>query len=202
MAYTHKQNITRNRLKHALIKLMAHKPFTDITVHNITALAEYDRSSFYRYYDDKYCLVADIEEDLIAGIEKRYHQVLGNTPRSPLTREQIGTLLAIFKEPSVTVTVHSLLGNNGDISFEPRLRQMFSRLFTEMAHTHTGEDVEIGIVKDFLAGLFIQTLQLQTSPNFSLPTEKFADILYRIYFDGIATALHPQQKRLADTDKS
>lgn len=60
MAYTKKQSITKKHFKLALLHLLKSKSFNEVTIKDITDTAEYDRSSFYRYFDDKYQLLEEI----------------------------------------------------------------------------------------------------------------------------------------------
>jgi AcrR family transcriptional regulator len=50
-------NRTRHMLEQALSQLLTEKPFTQITVQDITAKADLNRATFYAHFEDKYSLL-------------------------------------------------------------------------------------------------------------------------------------------------
>ena len=68
MAYNRKIEQTQRLLKEALIKLLGQQNFEEITVNDIVPEAYVTRSTFYRYYDDKYELLSEIEDQILQFI--------------------------------------------------------------------------------------------------------------------------------------
>lgn len=192
MAYLKKQQRTRDQLKSALIELLKKKHFIEITIKEIAEAAGYDRSSFYRYYDDKYQLTEEIEEELIDRIERRALQMKQDSTNKTFDQEEIFKLLMLFEDPMIKVTIRLLLGENGDLSFEPRLKKMFKRIFDGSAQFFSPETVESRLIRDYLADLFIQTIRYQTSDLPAFSAQKLAGVLNDIYFHGFVAALHQQ----------
>ena len=60
---------TQNLLKQSLIQLMYEKEFKDITIKDITELADLNRSTFYLHYEDIYDLLNQIENEAIQQFE-------------------------------------------------------------------------------------------------------------------------------------
>lgn len=58
---------TQRYIREAFLDLLETKSFHQITVRDIVAQAELARSTFYIYYDDKYQLLEEIEQELIGG---------------------------------------------------------------------------------------------------------------------------------------
>ena len=69
MTKTSKTIQTRQNIQNALISLMETQSFNTITIANIVKEAGLNRSTFYRYFDDKYTLVEEIENEIINHLE-------------------------------------------------------------------------------------------------------------------------------------
>ena len=68
MGYERKTNLTQRNIRESLIALLEHTKFDLITVNQIVEQAEVTRSTFYRYYEDKYDLLSEIEEMIVSHI--------------------------------------------------------------------------------------------------------------------------------------
>lgn len=72
---------TKRMLQQALAKLMSQKEFKDITVKDITDLADLNRSTFYLHYEDTYDLLEKVENEMIGRFEEMvddYHSTPNN----------------------------------------------------------------------------------------------------------------------------
>ncbi|MGH2101811.1 TetR/AcrR family transcriptional regulator [Aerococcus urinaeequi] len=69
MTVSNKSLQTRENIKSSLLTLMEDQPFTTITIQDIVKEAGLNRSSFYRYFDDKYAVVEEIENEIIEYLE-------------------------------------------------------------------------------------------------------------------------------------
>ncbi|MCH3922061.1 TetR/AcrR family transcriptional regulator [Limosilactobacillus sp.] len=130
MKYTKKTDYTNQQLQDALLKLMATKPFEKITINNIADTAHVNRSTFYRYYDDKYQLLERIEDDLIEQIDSIRDQV--NPLQADHSAELLQTEVNFFNQHFNEL--QTLLGNNGDRHFETKLTQGFNERFATLTH--------------------------------------------------------------------
>ena len=61
--------LTKRMLKEALIRLLEQKPLEKITVHELCAKAEINRTTFYKYYGSQFDLMDEMQEDLISELE-------------------------------------------------------------------------------------------------------------------------------------
>lgn len=188
--YSKKQAATKNQFETALLQLLAVKKFETITVRDVTEAMHYDRSSFYRYYDDKYALLGAIEDRLITDIKTHYHQVTGLHERTSVTVDQLTAILAVFDQPTMAQRMAVLLGPNGDRLFEVKLTKLFSMIFYESTKLTVKKTAGTALIEQYLANLFIQTIRYQTSPIRSLSTGELAQQLNDIYFRGFVTSLH------------
>ena len=72
---------TKHLFKDALMRLLETESFACISVKDIVQTAEYNRTTFYNHYYDKYDLLDDLTQDLLDGLAaavkisfKDYHQ--------------------------------------------------------------------------------------------------------------------------------
>lgn len=77
---------TRNNLKRTLINMLDTCPFEKISVKAICELSNTSRLTFYTHYHDKYELVDDLSEDMLAAAQKEYIklQEKNNKNRNPI----------------------------------------------------------------------------------------------------------------------
>ena len=61
--------LTKKMLKSALIKLLESKPIEKVTVYELCAEAQINRTTFYKYYGSQHDLMADIQADFLAELE-------------------------------------------------------------------------------------------------------------------------------------
>lgn len=63
--------ITKSQIKTALRQLLKQKPITKIRIHEITELAQINRTTFYRYYLDIYDLYYQVLDDYIVIFQEQ-----------------------------------------------------------------------------------------------------------------------------------
>ncbi|MCA0970526.1 TetR/AcrR family transcriptional regulator [Halobacillus litoralis] len=68
-----RKKYTRNVLKESLVKLLADKPLSEITVKEICTLADINRSTFYTHYRDHYDLLHKIEDEITEDMNRYLH---------------------------------------------------------------------------------------------------------------------------------
>lgn len=78
---------TKNNLKNTLVNMLTKYPFEKITVKSICEHSNTSRITFYTHYHDKYELVDDLSEDMLAQAQKEYVklQEKNNKERNPIT---------------------------------------------------------------------------------------------------------------------
>jgi len=59
---------TKHLFKDALVRLLETESFACISVKDIVETAEYNRTTFYNHYYDKYDLLDDLTQDLLEGL--------------------------------------------------------------------------------------------------------------------------------------
>ena len=112
---------TRRQLRECLITLLKEKKVQDITVRELTDMADLNRGTFYLHYKDVFDLLekteAELQEDFNQLVCKHYAVDLKQRPS------------VIFNEIYSLVydnadLIEILLGENGDLNFVNRLKQL------------------------------------------------------------------------------
>ncbi|MDQ7198406.1 TetR/AcrR family transcriptional regulator [Staphylococcus aureus] len=84
MGYKRKTVLTQRNIKNALVSLLENNKFDFITINQIVEEAEITRSTFYRYYDDKYELISEIGEEILEHIHKERQKIDENASEKNL----------------------------------------------------------------------------------------------------------------------
>lgn len=113
---------TRAALRRCLSALLLKKPVKDISVRELTELADINRGTFYLHYHDVFDLLKNLEEEMFlqftALLERHDAQEVKGSPRKLL----IDLLYFVQKNADL---FRILLGVNGDPHFLDQLRAVF-----------------------------------------------------------------------------
>ena len=191
MKYTRKTDYTQQQLQDSLIDLLEEESFDKITIKQIVDQCHLNRSTFYRYYEDKYDLLQQIEEKLLGEMDRE--QPLNQTVslESSVThtqnlKEGIAFFDRHFRE------FHALLGPNCDRSFEVRMRQTYNRRYTKIVG---GEhNVRVEFTRQVMIAMVMEAIQtwLTTTPRLS--TSEVVDIIGPIFVEGPTNYLKELQE--------
>ncbi len=118
---------TKSALRKALLELITEKPLQSITVTDICARADINRSTFYLHYKDTRGLLEDIENEILAHIAHfmSYAQSL-NFDTSLL----ISRLSEIKNSPDIQAVFRALISEQGDPQFMHRLQAIGYEAFS------------------------------------------------------------------------
>ncbi len=105
---------TKRKLKETLLILLTKKRLKDITVLELCKIANINRTTFYKYYNDIEDLTLKIEEELIIHLKEEINTIKRNYLLS-FTAKIIET---IKKEQKIFIP---LLGENGDHTYLKRI---------------------------------------------------------------------------------
>ena len=114
---------TRQLLQQALIDLTVEMGFAPITVRDITQRAKVNRSTFYRYYLDKY----DLLNQYMAAVQSATSEaaLLAEKARPSAPEKVPPGLLVLVKQVQANAAFYRvMLGRNGDPAFVESVRQM------------------------------------------------------------------------------
>ena len=110
-----KVQYTRKVLKESFIQLLKQKAISGITVTQICREADINRATFYAHYKDQYDLLSQIEQELVADINK-YLAEYRFQERNMKSRQVMEQIFEYIRENSEVCEV--LLGENGDKIFQ------------------------------------------------------------------------------------
>ena len=112
---------TRRQLRECLITLLKEKKVQDITVRELTDMADLNRGTFYLHYKDVFDLLekteAELQEDLNQLVCK--HDAVDLKQRPSVIFNEIYSL--VYDNADL---IEILLGENGDLNFVNRLKQL------------------------------------------------------------------------------
>lgn len=181
MKYTRKTNYTQQQLQNALIDLMAKESFDKITINQIVDYCHLNRSTFYRYYDDKYELLQTIEERLIADfVDKRLMKVKLNQLEDQFFNEDLLTTRTQYFNKHYR-QFRILLGPNCDRSFENRLRNCLNHRYQVIADGIDKKQVEL--VQRMIVSMIIEGLEYWLNEP-SIDIETLNRVLRSILMNG------------------
>lgn len=112
---------TKTLLRECLTQLLKEKKIQDITVRELTEMADLNRGTFYLHYKDVFDLLEQTEEELLTA----FHQLLNRldaTNESAPPRQVFTEIFSMVQENGDLVEI--LLGENGDLNFLNHLKAL------------------------------------------------------------------------------
>ncbi len=111
---------TKMVLKKSLIKLLAQKDISQITIKELCEDADINRTTFYAHYSDQYDLKSSIEDELVENISS----YLSDTLESG-SDEVVDAVEKIFEYIRENAELcQMLLSDRGDINFQKRIMML------------------------------------------------------------------------------
>lgn len=112
---------TRRQLRDCLITLLRKKKVQDITVRELTEMADLNRGTFYLHYKDVFDLLEKVEGALL----EEFNQLVQNQSAKALKEDLSGIFLNMYQlVQDNSDLVEILLGENGDLHFVNRLKDL------------------------------------------------------------------------------
>lgn len=156
---------TKALLLQGLIHLMETKDINDISVKELSDLADINRGTFYLHYRDIYDMLSQIEDDLFLEFNEILNRTL--TDESAVLSPQ-NTLLDIFAflERHQDIA-RAMMGPHGDLAFVNRLKDLVKqRMYSILKQRQSAHDyayMEAFIVSGCIG--VIETWLKQPSPR-------------------------------------
>ena len=109
--------LTKRLLKDSLIKLLKEKSIYKITVRELCDIADINRSTFYRYYENQFSLLGEMEDEILHNIYNNLNSMKGMG-----RQDNLDILIVIMTMLEENVEFSRLLVNNSvDPEFPNRL---------------------------------------------------------------------------------
>lgn len=109
-------------LQECLLRLMTEKEIKDITVKELTELADITRGTFYLHYNDIYDILRDMEHELFTEFNEILNQSF-DSAGNRLPQETILTNIFFFLARHRDAA-KAMMGPHGDIAFVNRLKDL------------------------------------------------------------------------------
>ena len=176
---------TRERLKEALLRLLARRDILDVTVSRLCQEAGVNRSTFYAHYQDIYDLLTKIEEDMLEDFQRALAPLLEPGPEAISPLEITRGIYRCLQENADVCTV--TLGEFGDKDFALRLLNIgrescllaYSRQFPQA----TPQRLEYFYA--FASGGNMELLRRWVQEGMATPAEDMARAAEAIMFHGM-----------------
>ena len=166
---------TRAALKRALAVLMKKKNIKDISVKEITELADVNRGTFYLHYKDVYDLLEQSEADFLNELRESIASI---SPEAMQKSPQIlfENVYGLCKENSDMVNIY--LGENGDIRFLNEMSAFLKeKCLTEWSFFLRKKEIEyFDAYFSFIVGGCCSLLQYWFSTGMKLSTAELAGL--------------------------
>lgn len=114
---------TKALLLQGLIQLMEEKDIKDISVKELSDLADINRGTFYLHYSDVYDMLGKIEEELFREFNDILERDLAKAGASPVIPRPVLLDLFIFLGRNRDLS-RVLIGPHGDLAFLNRLKEL------------------------------------------------------------------------------
>lgn len=175
---------TRKLLRECLTKLLKQKKIQDITVREISDMADINRGTFYLHYKDVFDLMEQVETELLEELE----DVLNKYEPGAFLTKPSGIFAEVFnlvKENSDMVAI--LIGENGDLNFVNRLNEIVREkcLKDWMELFRFGNTESFGAYYSFIVSGCIGIVQYWLTSDMKETPEQLALMTEQIMIKGV-----------------
>lgn len=175
---------TRRQLRECLITLLKEKKVQDITVRELTDMADLNRGTFYLHYKDVFDLLekteAELQEDFNQLVCK--HDAVDLKQRPSVIFNEIYSL--VYDNADL---IEILLGENGDLNFVNRLKQLIREkcLKDWMEVFRSGNAAAFDAFFSFIVSVCIGLVQYWLQTGLKETPEQMAKLTEHIITKGI-----------------
>ena len=179
---------TRRLLKESLLELMQEKPFSQISVRDVTERADVNRTTFYLHYTDTAQLLQSVEEELLAEAQTLIDAHLQETVAERTLRPVFEPILDFTVEHRTVCMV--LFENNEASQFTGHLQHLFQRSGGEIARAwfHPRDQRQLSYLLEFVACGLIGLIAEWFRRGMDLPREELLNTAEQLA-DGAAGRL-------------
>lgn len=176
---------TRQNLMDSFWELYCIKRIEKITVKEITTNAGYNRGTFYEYFTDVYDILERIEDSLLPDLSNHH-------PKNILAESDvmlhINHFVKIYQERSKYYVI--LLGDNGDPSFQGKIRNLLRSLLDELFSTNSHvDDFILDYTIEYTISAMIGVLNYGFKREKNPPIEKLIQLIYNLMYNGVMEKL-------------
>ena len=176
---------TKQNLMEAFWQLYCKEGKGKVSVKEITAIAGYNRSTFYEYFTDVYDVLEQIENSLLPSPQDLPPLKLDISSATPLP---IDTVINIYEKNRKYFVV--LLGENGDPSFQSKLkRSVKDMLKNKLVTEGIGDNFELDFTLEYILSAMIGVLSYWFSLDTIPPRDRLLELMYELTHNGVTHKL-------------
>lgn len=168
-------------LQQGLIKLMKEKEIKDISVKELSDLADINRGTFYLHYNDIYDMLEKIEDELFV----EFHEILDHTMNdhvSSLAHEDTLQNVFYFLERHRDVA-QVMMGPHGDLAFVNRMKELVKKRIYNILDVE--DDPDLIYVESFIVSGCTGVIEAWLNHPSPKPPEKIAAICNELLQKGL-----------------
>lgn len=164
---------TRALLLQGLVKMMETHDIQDISVKELTELADINRGTFYLHYDDIYDMLHKVEDEMF----REFNEIMDPEPTGAGEPSYDGTLLEFFRFlDRHRDLARVMIGPHGDLAFMNRLKEQLRKRtlqFLESAQSDANYEYLCSFIITGCVGV-VETWLKESDPQ---SPEEMAEIL-------------------------
>lgn len=172
---------TKKFLKEALCTLMKEKPLKDITIKDITDMADLNRSTFYLHYTDIEDLLENTENDFIEGIKELMEIYAFDKVKNGMSKEEFIRKfnISVFDYIEENYDISYVLFNHSDSSFIEKIEKiMIARMLIKKNKSGSEEEATyIEYATTFIISGNIGVIKKWLNKEKKLSSEEMADMI-------------------------
>ncbi len=175
---------TRKLLWDGLAKLMLEHDINEITVKDLTELADINRSTFYIHYKDIYDLLNSIEAELLDDFDELLSY---NVDGSKDVHQQVMPILAtlysrLYEQKNLA---SAFLGPHGDASFIYALQSLLSKKITDLLKNDSTDEEIYAFYSAFCFSGCVGIIKEWIKTGYKKKPDEMAEITAKLLINGI-----------------
>lgn len=164
---------TKKVLLQSLTQLMNEKRISDITVKELTDLADMNRSTFYKYYKDIFDMLEQIETEMLIDFSKAFEKLNKGTNNYA---NLLSFLTHIFEYVQSNADICKiLLGPDGDYPFIEKFKNAIIQ--SKPPFDESVPKVKIHFLRPYIIAGCIGVIQQWLKDNLNVPPKDMAAIV-------------------------
>lgn len=179
MKENRRTQMTKKLLKESVFELMEKKPLNKITIKEICANADVNRTTFYKYYGDQYMLVKDAEGELLRKTSEFLKNLSSDEEKITLLEE----FLAYMRANGDTFRI--LLDKNSDTDFRINMMKVaMEKVLAEKYEPKIQDEGKKYVFSMIIMGA-INTIGLWIDSGYDMSERELAELMFRFVDAGI-----------------
>lgn len=167
---------TKKTLLQALTKLMNVKKVNNITIKELTDLADVNRSTFYLYYKDIFDMVEKVETELLNEFSEAYDKFSKEVENYDDLLSFLNYLFKFVQSNAEMCKI--LLGHDGNYTFIEKLKVIIKQY--DIPLDDTTSELEANYVVPFVISGCIGVIQQWLEDDMKVPPKDMADVLVKM----------------------